>query len=289
MNEALSGDDLEAAKNFVMATDNVTDETPVPPFRDTIVDTNFDQRIKSLQNDPEKILRFDELKRSVVEATQHYDLSKRLFYELRDKYGIAVPSIQTILGYDQAGKASTIIVTDRIHGENLDSTIFQTDEAAYARTKLEHFLDGLVQYYIDKFSQETVCIGDIKNLQFVYGKRKGDAEDQIYFVDIEPFIMNHSAGKLEVNFLVQLQSLATMIEEAEYKLHVAGLADSTNELTAVRQKLLSFLESMPKDAEHHDRVVALRQYMDVSLEERVKRRAPVLDEPGMAGWMNIKV
>lgn len=246
-------------------------------FKSSFVETGFHPNIKVLEDNPEKIIRFNNLIHdSIKTEIEKYSTSKELFYELRDNYDIAVPDIETLINVnDKDGKKSVIIVTDRIHGKNLDKiTVEKNDETIIE--KYEKFFDNMIQYYIDKYEQEKLYLSDIKSEQFVYGKRKGDKEAEIYFADVGKFFSKYSSK--DTQFFPTLKLLIDMLWTAEKKINESRLKKDQDietsqmnsnpffVLTKARKKLFSFIEQIPSERKTRskDKILFMIQELSAS-------------------------
>lgn len=250
----------------------------MPPFKSDVIDTEFtyisdSNKVKSLQDDPEKIVRFERLsfesRRSDKLGQQDIDrfnLSKNLFYELRDKYGIAIPSIETIIGYNPKGEMSGIIITDRIHGKNLGDTDFNDNSKEQVENKFGKFFNNMAKYYIDKYEHGGLFLYDINSMQFVYGRKQNESEDNIYYVDVEP-----KYGEVDLRkprnqkfFFDTLEMFMYVVEGIERKIRSKFTENIRFKFPPVRQKVLSFLDEISpiiEDPHVADSLVDLKEYI----------------------------
>ena len=255
-------------------------------FKSSLIDPEFRYGIKSLKDDPEKIIRFNHIGNGIKAEIREYNTSKNLFYELRDKYDIAVPDIENLINTNDAGQKSMIIVTDRIHGKNLDQVTFEEEDATVVE-KYENLFDNLIQYHIDKYNNNELCIGDLKSEQFVYGKRKGDEEDMMYYVDVEPFFSKYERDKetgYSRRFFSTLSNLIHMIETAEKKINKSRINEGKNSdinqeiipflkedsffiLSKARNKLLAFIDKLPSKVKKYEGIPLIIQELSVSKDD----------------------
>ncbi len=255
-------------------------------FKSSLVDTEpyFRGSIKTLKDNPEKIIRLSKSNAKRGETEQEYHVAgKKLFYELRDKYGIAVPDIE-LVAHLINGEKAMVTVTDMIDGKNLDEVTFGENNRVAAE-QYENFFDGMTKCCIDKFFEEGLYIADLKNEQFVYGKRKGDKEDKIYYVDVDPILDKYDPsddfGRSYHCFIDHIETLISMIVKAEEKINksrakeemMAGISqelssfpndDSFFVLIKARERLLSFFEQLPKDKGGY---VLMKQELSASKED----------------------
>lgn len=266
---------------------------PEVPFREPLVETGFTTEIKSLQNNPEKIVRFNPLLRSVEETVERYNTSKNLFYELRDHYGVAVPNIETLIGYNEKGEKSVIIVTERVHGSNLDKLSLEGSDGSTIKQQFDNFFNNMVQYYLDKSKHQSLYVGDLKNEQFVYGRRKDETIDQVYYVDIEPFFRAHNPTAIEANFFNPLISLTIMMDRIEAKFFEAFGDSFPFEFKEAREKIISFTDelSVPSDpyaiTDPAEQVSVLRNRASKGVEERIQPYLSRQESSDVAGWGSV--
>lgn len=175
------------------------------PFRSELVpndfDTDFEKTgdIRLLKDNPEIVVRQEQLQPSLGESDwlnskeiqrrlEKFNKGKGLFTELRETYGVHVPSINFVVGKDGQENKVIYTVTDRIQGQSL-YTMERSDwkVSDEQQRKLETLFSKLTKYLSDKYDTEGEYIAGIMgNDEYVYGHRAGENEDNLYMVDVEP-------------------------------------------------------------------------------------------------------
>lgn len=183
------------------------------PFKDELVPSGLrgqNTEIKQLKDSPEKLVRINpEQRRSIGEIVLRYSKGRELVYELRD-YGIATPDFDIIIGRNGNEAKTAFVVVDKIEGTSL----FEAP-----RRELEKFFLSMIKYFKDKYEKREPFLWDLKDEQFLYGRKKGDSQNHIYLVDTDPQFCEYSE-KLEfgsTKFLDSLDNLDKMIKDAEVK------------------------------------------------------------------------
>jgi hypothetical protein len=166
------------------------------PFKLRIINSAFqdssgENRIRTFKNNPNKIVRVDAFEgRKVQEIIEEYSMARSLFEELHTKYGFDIPSIEYVIGQSPQKVKSIFTITDKIHGTDLYrlSPGSQTSsEKDRIYSLLATHYDALSGYYTDKYRHGGKYLSDLKNSQWVLGKRSGETADRIYLVDLDPY------------------------------------------------------------------------------------------------------
>lgn len=139
---------------------------------------------------------------------------RELFYELQNVYRINVPDIDYEEVIDTNGKRSIRTYIDWVEGHNLSDIASGVDDLKPARLAFDSYGDSLCQYVIDKATYGGRFLFDTTTRSnLVYGKRRNDKEDQLYFVDVEPvstsfidlsgsFNIREFAGNIDALFVI---------------------------------------------------------------------------------------
>lgn len=180
------------------------------------------KNIQSLVNRPDLVVRVGpylgqkrEGKYTGQRYIEMYKKGKELLDEFREKYGFAVPSVNNLIGEAEQGYSDYLprifTVTDRVYGNNLEELLpaFTTEKL---KEELEALYLKLINYFQDKVGKHDV-LEDIDNAQFMYGKKKGDTDDRIYFVDIEPIYTPKELGKEPFSMVIMLGKMIAKGEE----------------------------------------------------------------------------
>lgn len=166
-------------------------------FSDHLVESDISPTHKGrgklfeIKDNPDKIVRkesfenLEERYKEQVDPIVVAELGQKLYEELRDKYGIAVP-VEFVVGKDSEQKDVIYSIVDKVDGANLENG----EVTPELTEKVESLYEKIAQYYLDKLSQEDApYLADINNAtQYVYGKKKGDESSKIYLVDTDLYI-----------------------------------------------------------------------------------------------------
>ncbi len=143
--------------------------------------------LAAVKEDPNKIVRYESLSdlREVygndVSAEQLTKTAKELFAELSEDYGITVP-VDFVIDKNREDEIIVGEIVDRIEGVNLDEVEITNDVIE----KTEHLYLSIAKYLFDKYESEEEYLADINSgTQYVYGKKSGGTEDQIYLIDTD--------------------------------------------------------------------------------------------------------
>ncbi len=158
-------------------TEDTLEQTP---FKKPII-KSFESRtpIGVPQDDDEHVLRLAYFNK-IDGKPNKVDLEKRRKLEDLRSFDINVPNFDMVIGPPTNGNTYMVYtVVDRVHGANLE-------HASPPRETAEHFLENLLRYYKEKLDKEEEFLYDMHLEEFMYGKVKGDTEDKIYLVDLDP-------------------------------------------------------------------------------------------------------
>lgn len=151
-----------------------------------------DREFYQYDNDPSRIIRidsFDDLTErydNVVDPVHVVELGKKLFSEIQRDYNIKAP-VEILLNKDEKNKEAVYIITDKIEGQSLEESLI--GENPEFLKKLETLYVSISKYYLDKLNSKEAHLADLNNMsQYVYGRKKGDIEDEIYLVDTDLYI-----------------------------------------------------------------------------------------------------
>lgn len=188
---------------------------------------------------------------AVAEEIAEHAKGDRLIKELQERYGIAVPRVDTVVGYyarpeDKIGNFGKKFpgepyifkIVDRIYGKSLDRIHLSRKGARKAQAKFDQFYVALANYAWDKHQNGEEGLVDMfhgNNEQFMYGRRKGETEDRIFLVDVDPFVHPFNKDPKDVGRTFDI--LDHMLLNAEGKI---GLT-----LNSAREKLQQYREALP--------------------------------------------
>lgn len=197
--EKISGDDLKKTKTDRIAGDQTPFAKPlkkseINPYQHHAklrsLDIESGERIVrtlELSEFGEKSIKVDE-DRQADSAFEVLIRSKKLFDELREEYGINVQA-NFVIGKDNSRRKPIVyILTNRIEGESLNYfELIKSEEREIFIDQLEKTYLSIVRYLSDKYKSGEYFLWDIEeNRQYVYGKKRGDADKKIYLVDVDP-------------------------------------------------------------------------------------------------------
>lgn len=158
------------------------------PFRAPLEKTEYDENIKSLSSNPEKLVReyFIPIlsKKSMDEQIKKFSKGKKFFERLKNDYGIESVKMNMVIGKDESGVRKMFTIVDKIEGENLENIQKIPVEA---KEKFETFYLGLIQHYKDVYEKGGNFWSDFTDEQIMYGHKYNKDEDKIYVVDVCPY------------------------------------------------------------------------------------------------------
>ena len=190
------------------------------PFKEALMPMpEFSPAIKSLQSRPDKLIRHwlidaydkDILDKKVAKKILEKNVLEfkegiRDIRELSERYGIALPAFEFVIGERSEDKINIFTVIDKIYGKSLVSIEKFSPEA---KDELDKFYSSMAQYYFDKYKRGGSYFWDFKNSQFVYGHKKGEKEDKVYMVDIEPRSDKHGEQDNSFDILMRADNVLT--------------------------------------------------------------------------------
>lgn len=158
------------------------------PLMRTIKSTSLEDKfIGTLEEHPEKVIRTRayEINNTIID--RHRDV-KKMFDNMRTNYGIHIPEMEFVIGPSPKTKDEIIVYTvvNKIHGNSLNN-LHETINSDEARVKIDNCLTSMVQYYWDVEKNGGWYVNDFTNLGelFMYGRRAGETEDNIWLVDVD--------------------------------------------------------------------------------------------------------
>jgi len=151
------------------------------PFREPLSKSGLAYEIKKLSSNPDKLVREWDLKRqdqSVEDARKGIEM----FRKMEKCYGIAIPKMDLVVGKAN-DRIKLFTVLDKIEGENLANiAVFSPED----KDELDKFFTALAQFYFDVYQKGGEYWLDYGTYQLVYGHKKGESENRVYIVDVEP-------------------------------------------------------------------------------------------------------
>ena len=154
------------------------------------------EKFFELKDEPNKVIRVEssgELNRKhkgKFELAELVEIAKGLYKELQEKYGINVPA-DFFIGKDKKEKDVAYSVVDKIEGKHLG----EVDKSEEISKKVEKLYTSVTKYFLDKSKEDGLYLWDICGpSQYVYGKKPGDREEEIYLVDTDIWLNNSKTG-----------------------------------------------------------------------------------------------
>lgn len=202
---------------------------------------------------PGKIIRNKPIRaRSDVELQEVMESVKRgfaVYNALGEKYGVKIPEYN----YEVADKRTTGFATlftyvDRIEGGSIDKAVLPLNSV----DKLDNFYKTMIDYYFDVYSNGGDYWADFRNDQLVYGHKQGEANDEVYIVDLDESnigIGNYNKGNKSVSnerLFTQIFNLAYAVTQAEGNLSIKS------RLNLARQEILAKIAAIPANEPRHD-------------------------------------
>lgn len=248
-----------------------TEKENKEPFKEALIPKpEFSPNIKSLKSRSDKLIRHWR-----VSADDVYSLNKkerekileknvaefkegvRDIRELSERYGIALPTFEFVLGDRGGDKINIFTVIDKIDGESLQNVEKFPQEA---KDKLDNFYKSMAQYYFDKYKEGGNYFWDFRNSQFIYGHKKGEKEDRVYMVDIEPRSDKHGEQDHSFDILMRAGFVLTEALDAAKRFEKGAKFDKTintfkqnlNEISSKDDKIekcIEFLKNKLKEYE----------------------------------------
>ncbi|MDO8523428.1 MAG: hypothetical protein Q7S12_04085 [bacterium] len=245
------------------------------PFREPLEDTViFSERLKKLRSSPDKLVKEWPLysRRERKEKDFEVELNKRtvefkrgmaVFHELEERYGIAIPKIDLIVGEEVSdGRIQMFSVVDKIQGQDLMRASGLPNSA---KDKFDQFFSVMTQHSIDTYREGGDCWDDLIPEQIMYGHKTGGEEDKIYIVDTDPRYYAFGKGGPDIDILYKcLKSVTDCIETAESKFANFVV------LEKARENLVKIIDFVSKDHSDND-----SDFMDLKAQaEKYSNQAP---------------
>lgn len=181
---------------------------------------NGSNKFYELRNSPNKIIRVEGFEgllkkhNSKIEIPELVKTAKKLYTELKEKYGILVP-VDFTVSKDSDGKDVVCSITDKIEGKKLG----EVNKSEEFLNKTQKLYASISKYFLEKFKEGDLYIWDINGeSQYVYGKKTGDQQDNIYLVDTDIWL-----SKNKNDMYLSVYWLARHMSYLEHKLGVQFL------------------------------------------------------------------
>ncbi len=212
---------------------------------------NYSARLMTPINRPDVIVRVSDKLGQLVE--RDFKNIKQQLEILETRYGILIPRHEVVVGpaVSPGQKKTYYLVTDRIYGQSLDLKFYNEDEKDQAKAMLNDLYPRIARYLLDTFLEGGLYIDDIAfgNEQYVYGRRKGESEDLIWFSDIGPLLMDVASRSPEP--LRKMEKLFEMVAQSERYLG--------QQLSGARETIVNLLKTISEEDEDYWRMLELRR------------------------------
>lgn len=175
-----------------------------PPFKPLAEVEGFKSNIKSVEDNPDKLVRSRNLGEHLEKkfelgfSEEEFKRGKVMFDKMRNEYGISIPDIQLIIG-EEKGQRKMFTVIDRIYGKSLDKIEIFPPEA---QTEADDFFYKLANFFYDIFKRGGDYWSDLRNDQYVYGHKKNEKNEKIYIVDTDPVIEHYDPDSKGENYIL---------------------------------------------------------------------------------------
>lgn len=139
--------------------------------------------IRTLADDPDKLVRTESLVGTAEETVEHYQNIKEWFGTMKDVYGIKVPDMDIAQMTGDEDKSHIYLLVDKIIGTQFGETEKLPEES---QIQFETFYSGLLQSALDAYQAGRPFFKDIKGENFMYGHKANDpdAADDFYLFDV---------------------------------------------------------------------------------------------------------
>ena len=141
--------------------------------------------IEYFEGRPDKLVRIWPLSETTAEleaSLQSFKRGIRVFRQLEEKYGIAIPKMDMVVG-EEEGVVKMFTVVDKIYGTDLydlDSIDKETVK------KFDEFFTALARHYFEVFEKGGDYWTDLNSGQIIYGHKAEEKQDRVYVVDVDP-------------------------------------------------------------------------------------------------------
>ena len=170
-----------------------------PPFTaDSLIESEISNnhkgsgKLNELPENPDKIVRaesFEEIEKRFSGKLNIFELAeitKKLFSELEEKYGISVPATFYI-GADKRGNKVIYSVVDKISGKHLG----EMENSKEAKKQVSDLYSSVAEYFLDKSKEKGTYLWDTSApSQYIYGTKPNEQKEKIYLVDTDARISN---------------------------------------------------------------------------------------------------
>lgn len=211
----------------------------------------FTNRIGHLDEAPDKFVRAEKLDRFPIEKFQD---AKTIFEELENRYNIAVPKMDFVVGKEY-GSDKMFTLVDKIEGKNiLDIRRFEEND----KEELEKFFSGMATYYYDILQNGGKYWLDFGSDQFVFGHRKGESVNRVWLVDVEPYVREHDKKNKEIAYLLLkiLLRILALMRDLEFVVDPSQRFEKTRIIFKKMLDSINFRDYLNPDIYHQARLIS---------------------------------
>ncbi|QQG44652.1 MAG: hypothetical protein HYW86_01940 [Candidatus Roizmanbacteria bacterium] len=245
---------------------------PATPFKYPLLDTDFyadSTEIKRLKHFPHKVVRITEgtydnrplgsLKNQLKSTQYEYIEGRKILQRLNDHYHIPVPDFDIVIGSGNDQQVTYYTIVDKISGKDLEYCSIKPREMKHVKKLVDELYGSIAQYLWDTYQEGGWYLSDLvkDDSQLVYGKKKGEKQKRIYFVDIEPRLeyldLQDSRTHTQV-LILAFNWLYEMIKSREYEFG--------SKLRHARQTLLNFANTVSPFNEYFPDVQMVKEELE---------------------------
>ena len=186
--------------------------------------------IHKLKDNPDKLVReermYNDNSYTIDRSISHYSGLRKMFYAMRDNYGIGIPDIDMVIGERRKGERRVFMVVDKIEGRNLGDFKDLSDDE---KEKFEIFYVGILQSIFDSYKNGKPFFNDAHTGNIRYGhksKEKGNVGENYFLIDVgDAFVYEEDRSyntKFFANIIAMMDTTAYGEEERFKKPIVFG-------------------------------------------------------------------
>lgn len=146
---------------------------------------------------------------------------KKMYQELTQR-GINVIGFDFVIGnepFTAERKPALFVIADKVNGVELDKLEPTDVNLSLFLGQLKSLFTNLIDYHFDLAISGKEYLADIHSSeQYMFGKKKGDFQDRIYLVDIDPYTAN---SKDSEQFKYDINCILSDIEKFEVKFNIS--------------------------------------------------------------------
>lgn len=197
------------------------------PFKRGLQESRHRRTIKELAGRPDKLVREwdldipeelvrdkDAIKQIVKKSVAKFVRGMNVFHKLESRYGVYVAGLDVVVGKNEKGRPKFFTVVDKVDGKNMWQLSRLSDEAV---AEFDKFCSAMAQYYFDVWKEGGDYWWDIFGEQIVYGHKKGEENDEVYIVDLDPKYSTHAKDANASGIINSVSCVIGILQQAEEK------------------------------------------------------------------------